>query len=47
MRGWIEAEWKYENGGFNYAVTIPQGVRAGDDGQVLKAGKNSFFVKEF
>ena len=46
-RGRIEAEWKYENGGFNYAVTIPKGVRAVYDGQVLKTGKNSFFVKEF
>ena len=46
VRGRIEAEWTYRDGGFEYTVTLPKGVSASFDGQPLKAGKNIFFIKE-
>ena len=44
VRGRIEAEWRYENGGFRYTVTIPDGIKASFDGQTLTVGKNEFFI---
>jgi len=46
VKGRIAAEWKYENGGFTYTVTIPDGVSGEYMGRRLTVGENTFFVKE-
>ena len=45
VRGRIAAEWKYEDGGFRYTVTIPEGVSGEYMGRELTVGENTFFVK--
>lgn len=44
-RGRIEASWRYENGGFRYIVTIPDGIEATFRGKTLSIGKNEFFIE--
>ena len=44
--GKIEIEWKYENNGYAYSVTIPNGINAMFRGEKLSVGKNTFFIKE-
>ena len=46
VRGIVEAEWTYENGGFTYTVTVPEGICATYDGKPLTAGTHTFYVKE-
>ncbi len=46
VKGRIAAEWKYENGGFAYTVTLPDGVSGEYMGRELTVGENTFFVKE-
>lgn len=45
VRGRIEASWRYENGGFRYTVTIPEGIEAIFRGNKLSVGKNEFFIE--
>lgn len=45
VRGRIEAAWRYENGGFRYTVTIPDGIEATFRGKTLSIGKNEFFIE--
>ncbi|MBE6590381.1 MAG: hypothetical protein E7643_09420 [Ruminococcaceae bacterium] len=45
IRGRISAEWKYEDGGFTYTVTLPDGVLGEYMGRELTVGENTFFAK--
>ena len=46
VKGRISAEWRYENGEFNYTVEVPEGISASFGGEKLEAGKNIFEIKE-
>ena len=44
VRGRIEAEWRFEDGGFTYKVTLPKGVKATFRGAALSEGENIFII---
>lgn len=46
VRGKISAEWRYENGEFNYTVEVPEGISASFGGEALSAGKNTFTITD-
>ena len=46
VRGRIEAEWRYEDGGFVYEITLPEGISGEYMGTKLAHGKNTFYIKE-
>lgn len=46
VKGTIEAEWRSENNGFTYLVTVPCGVCATFRGTRLQPGKNEFFINQ-
>lgn len=46
VRGEIELGWEYKNGGFEYSVTIPEGIDARFDGRELSVGINKFIIKK-
>jgi alpha-L-rhamnosidase len=46
VRGRIEVEWHYENGGFCYTVTLPEGIVASYCGKPLTAGTHTFLIKD-
>lgn len=46
VRGRIEAEWRYEDGGFVYEITLPEGISGEYMGTKLATGKNTFYIKE-
>ena len=46
VRGRINAEWTYDNGEFTYVVTVPEGICATYGCKCLKAGVNTFLIKE-
>ena len=46
VRGEIELSWEYKNGGFEYTVTLPEGIDAEYNGKRLNIGKNIFIIEE-
>ena len=46
VMGRIEAEWRYENGGFTYKIKLPEGVAGEYLGRELLSGENTFFIPE-
>ncbi len=46
VKGRIEAEWRWHDGGFTYTVNLPDGVTGEYMGRKLTAGSNTFFIKE-
>ena len=46
VRGRIDAEWRFEDGGFKYTVTLPENISATFRGRTLTKGINKFFISQ-
>lgn len=44
VRGKIDVEWRAEDGGFLYTVTLPEGIAASYNGKALSCGENRFVI---